>query len=183
MTSVDRASEPIAQEPDEVLRKRLLTCDGRGVAYKTVALDELIRRASEVRPQEATGEDDGLRALHRLYGAAIGNPVYGQHTWSEEATRDYHALRELRLRSTAPAAARGQDLLAELEEGCWDLRCHDSSGDGDVWWTVIEHYMAEPRERTIGGGATPAEAIRSAIAGGFPERYAAPSGTSEGDDK
>jgi hypothetical protein len=41
------------------------------------------------RDAEQGALDDSAR---RLYHAAIGSVVYGQHTWSEDATRDYQVL-------------------------------------------------------------------------------------------
>lgn len=59
------------------------------------------------------------------------------------------------------------DYLAVLVEHCWDLRCVDvptGCGDADVGWEVVGHWMAEPRERTLGYGCTPAQAIDEALA-------------------
>jgi len=53
-----------------------------------------------------------------------------------------------------------------LEDNSWDLRGVDEptgGGDFDIAWNVIEHYMAEPRERKIGYGRTPVEAIKEAL--------------------
>ena len=60
-------------------------------------------------------------------------------------------------------------LLDWLRDGCCDLRCISlptpGGDDSDVRWTVIEHHMAEPREREIGRSFTdnPRDAIRDAI--------------------
>ena len=53
-----------------------------------------------------------------------------------------------------------------LEENSWDLRCIDITTGGDdydISWIVVEHYQAEPRERTVGQGNTPSEAIEQAL--------------------
>ncbi len=58
------------------------------------------------------------------------------------------------------------ELYQALEENSWDLRCINvptGGDDYDILWAVIEHYQAEPKERDIGQGKTPAEAIKEAI--------------------
>lgn len=58
-------------------------------------------------------------------------------------------------------------LLNSLESRCCDLRCVNvptGGGDYDVEWVVVEHYMAEPKEREIGRGPTPFVALLSAFA-------------------
>ncbi len=55
-----------------------------------------------------------------------------------------------------------------IEENDWDLRCVDvpTGEDYDIEWHVVEHYMAKPKERIIGYGKTPLEAIEQALKGG-----------------
>jgi hypothetical protein len=56
--------------------------------------------------------------------------------------------------------------LQILEENCWDLRCIDiptGAGDADIGWNVIEHHMAPPKERIVGTGSSPIEAIQDAL--------------------
>ncbi len=56
-----------------------------------------------------------------------------------------------------------------IEENSWDLQCIDipSGGDDfDIGWIVIEHYQAEPKERIVGRGQTPTEAIEQVLKGG-----------------
>jgi hypothetical protein len=58
-------------------------------------------------------------------------------------------------------------LLDVLERECWDLRAVDvptGGGDFDVAWVVIEHHWTKPREREVGRGSTPREAIKDALA-------------------
>ena len=58
------------------------------------------------------------------------------------------------------------DKYKALEENDWDLRCVDIPSGGDdfsIAWQVIEHYMAKPRERIIGRGLTPIEALEQAL--------------------
>lgn len=61
------------------------------------------------------------------------------------------------------AQADARDALAWLEEFTCDLRCVSTSED-DYVWNVIEHHMAEPRERVIGWGQTAIAAVREAQA-------------------
>ena len=51
-------------------------------------------------------------------------------------------------------------------ENDWDLRCVNiptGGGDYSVEWLIVEHYMASPKERPIGHGETPLEAIMQAL--------------------
>lgn len=57
-------------------------------------------------------------------------------------------------------------LLDFLEGECLDLRAitvQAGRDDADVAWVVIQHYMAAPKEREIGTGKTPRQAITAAI--------------------
>ncbi len=56
----------------------------------------------------------------------------------------------------------GNLLLKRLEHETCDLRCVQS-GDDSYHWEVIEHWMAEPTERTIGAGETVEQALRDAF--------------------
>ena len=61
-----------------------------------------------------------------------------------------------------------ESLLKELEEKTCDLRCvNEPTGgdDYDVKWVVIEHWMEEPKEREIGCGRDPIEAMMMAFFG------------------
>lgn len=58
-----------------------------------------------------------------------------------------------------------EDGLMTLEENCWDLRCIDiptGSDDADTGWNIVEHHMSDPKERVIGTGRSPEEALKSA---------------------
>ena len=53
-----------------------------------------------------------------------------------------------------------------IEENAWDLRCTDiptGGDDYDIGWIIVEHHIVEPRERIIGRGKTPIEAITEAL--------------------
>lgn len=59
-------------------------------------------------------------------------------------------------------------LLSALAENYWDIRCINlptGGDDFDIDWIVVEHHMAEPRERTIAQAYCddPRVAIRRAI--------------------
>lgn len=59
--------------------------------------------------------------------------------------------------------------LEIIEQNCWDLRCVDiptGAGDADIGWQIIEHHMAPPKERVVGYGNSPIEALNDALAGG-----------------
>jgi len=72
----------------------------------------------------------------------------------------------------APAESVGRDaerLLDWLKDEACDLRCVSvptGGDDSDVDWIVVEHHMAEPREREIARGYSydPRDAIRAAMA-------------------
>lgn len=53
-----------------------------------------------------------------------------------------------------------------LEDGCCDVRFRSEpiadTGDADTYCDIIEHHMAEPKERIIGSGETVRAAINSA---------------------
>ena len=58
------------------------------------------------------------------------------------------------------------DLLAAMEQECWTLRCIDvptGGGDADVAWEVVQHHMANPRDRVIASGKTPEQALTAAL--------------------
>lgn len=62
------------------------------------------------------------------------------------------------------------ELYKVIEDNAWDLRCFDEpsgggDGDYDIKWCVIEHYMDQPKERVIGRGRTPIDAIEQALKG------------------
>jgi hypothetical protein len=59
-----------------------------------------------------------------------------------------------------------ESLLRELEEKTCDLRCRNvptGGDDYDVQWFVVEHHMAEPKERELGAGRDPIEAMLTAF--------------------
>lgn len=61
-----------------------------------------------------------------------------------------------------------KSLLRELEEKSCDLRCRNVPTGGDdyrVEWFVIEHHIGEPKEREIGFGEDPTEAMMAAFHG------------------
>lgn len=59
------------------------------------------------------------------------------------------------------ASRRGEAVgyLKVLEDECWDLRCVDEpiadTGDSDVVWHVVGHWMSQLQERVIGYGEQP----------------------------
>jgi hypothetical protein len=58
-----------------------------------------------------------------------------------------------------------QDPLAIIEDSCWDIRCRDvptGGDDYDIVWDIIEHYQAAPKERVVGTGRSPREALADA---------------------
>lgn len=58
---------------------------------------------------------------------------------------------------------RDSERLDFLDSGCCDVRFREETiadtGDADTYCDIIEHYMADPKERVIGS----AETIRAAI--------------------
>jgi hypothetical protein len=63
------------------------------------------------------------------------------------------------------AAEADTKRLEHIKSGCLTLQCCEDHGydDADVHWEVIEYHMAEPKERMIGYGRTPQEAIDAAM--------------------
>lgn len=58
-----------------------------------------------------------------------------------------------------------EDGLQILEGNCWDLRCIDiptGGGDADIGWNIVEHHMGPPKERIVGRGRSPREALQDA---------------------
>ena len=79
-----------------------------------------------------------------------------------------HSKTQLEYDELQAEIAKLQLITGAIEENCWDLRCIDiptGGGDSDIGWIVVEHNQAEPKERTIGRGKTPAEAIEKALKG------------------
>ena len=79
-----------------------------------------------------------------------------------------HSFTKLEYDELQAEIAKLQLITGAIEENCWDLRCIDiptGGGDSDIGWIVVEHNQAEPKERTIGRGKTPAEAIEQALKG------------------
>jgi hypothetical protein len=66
---------------------------------------------------------------------------------------------------SAPLASNASDPLETLEGNCWDLRCIDiptGGGDADIGWNIVEHHMGPPKERIVGRGRSPREALQDA---------------------
>lgn len=64
-----------------------------------------------------------------------------------------------------PVSQQVPEWLSVIEDECWDLRCTSEPTGGDdydVLWHVVEHHEAEPKERVIGTGQTPIDALRRA---------------------
>nr|WP_279089138.1 hypothetical protein [Comamonas thiooxydans] len=117
-----------------------------------------------VRPAYASPQAHDDKAARMKVAAALDcEGVNFAWSYLTEAIKELvKAERELvQLKSQAQADAR--DALAWLEELTCDLRCVSTSED-DYAWNVIEHHMAEPRERVIGWGQTAIAAVRDAQA-------------------
>ena len=95
---------------------------------------------------------------------AVGQAV---STEPEPAQLVEHAINTLKAENARLQKRVGElELYLALERECWDLRCIDIPSfcdDKEVGWIVIEHYMAEPKEREVGFGSSPVEAIRMAL--------------------
>lgn len=58
------------------------------------------------------------------------------------------------------------ELLSQLEDETCDLRCIDVPTGADDYiidWVVIEHHLDEPKERIIGRGGNPVDALNDAF--------------------
>jgi hypothetical protein len=81
------------------------------------------------------------------------------HGWATKAAdRQSQAV-------SAPLASNASDPLETLEGNCWDLRCIDiptGGGDADIGWNIVEHHMGPPKERIVGRGRSPREALQDA---------------------
>lgn len=56
--------------------------------------------------------------------------------------------------------------LDAIESECWELRCVEERypDDADVRYDVVGFWMSEPKERVLGSGRDPREAIDAAMA-------------------
>lgn len=132
--------------PDPTIRPA-----GQGVALCDDAVVQIAREA--------------VAAVHDLY-----DEIYKAHRirtghcdhWLDVG----NAILGARAAAAALSAGAGPcDRLKFIEDECLDVRCiNEPTGgdDYDVGWIVIEHYEAEPQERRVGYGRSPAEAIDEA---------------------
>ena len=60
------------------------------------------------------------------------------------------------------AAVRDAVLLDFQERECITVRC-EAADDDDVFYDAVSYHMAEPKERVIGTGTTPREALIQAM--------------------
>jgi hypothetical protein len=116
----------------------------------------------------ASAGDDELPPLPK---PVVQNWPSGAWSYHESQMRSYARAAVL-----ADRQKRAQDgaLLDWLRDNTCDLRCVNEPTDGDdyeVRWVVIEHHMAEPREREIARSYTddPRDAIHAALAAARPE--------------
>ena len=66
-------------------------------------------------------------------------------------------------RLTQPAQSVDDSaLLNFMERECVTVRC-EATDDDDVEWDVVSYHMDAPKERVIGTGATPREALTAAL--------------------
>ena len=98
------------------------------------------------------------------------NAKLGEVCWPG-INADLLAVKSLReenekLRAELARSSERIDVAKILEDNCWALRCIDiptGAGDADIGWNVVEHHMAPPKERIVGTGNSPIEAIRDAV--------------------
>lgn len=144
----------------------------------TPSRDEMLALADELLGWHdcADGDVDAGNGHFRL--VTISDP--DQQRRNLRATlRD--AARLLRLAVSASDGVQpsipdgGQPALEIIEQNCWDLRCVSlptGAGDADIGWEIVEHHMAPPKERIIGRGNSPMEALNEAL--GAPENVSQP---------
>lgn len=93
--------------------------------------------------------------------SALACCLYGQDMTTNRETAE-HMVQEAEQRVRAEIG-RDSERLDFLGSGCCDVRFRAEpiadTGDADTYCDIIEHYMANPKERVIGS----AETIRAAI--------------------
>jgi hypothetical protein len=65
----------LSSEDEAVLRKRLLTCDGKGVAYKEAALAELLRRRAGAPDSGTVAPDWFVRDFQLAHAGVINDDL------------------------------------------------------------------------------------------------------------
>jgi NTP pyrophosphatase (non-canonical NTP hydrolase) len=136
------ADEAIAAEPQPAQRDPIVVA----VASLAAAISLLERTP---KANKAAPSDKMFNQMLDDYRRALDN------------ARD--ALRSQTV--SAPLASNASDPLETLEGNCWDLRCIDiptGGGDADIGWNIVEHHMGPPKERIVGRGRSPREALQDA---------------------
>jgi hypothetical protein len=91
--------------------------------------------------------------------------AYGEN-WSSNG-RDTARILSALSHPPAREAVDEEMLFRAMEDECWDLRCVEEqiadTGDADIAWVVIGHYMAKPGEREIARASSPRAALRAAL--------------------
>ncbi len=124
----------------------------------------------------ATATETALERIVRAWDLIVSGqpaaasefvPQYVADNWA--ASFATFACDELR-KATQCNEQSGEQLsqaLEIIEQNCWDLRCVDiptGADDADIGWQIIEHHMAPPKERIVGYGKSPMEALNEAMA-------------------
>lgn len=123
------------------------------------AVRELQAEIDRLRNEPQTAPSDIERAFRDACdeaGCAYDN---------EALLEAIQALKERCQAVSAPLASNASDPLETLEGNCWDLRCIDiptGGGDADIGWNIVEHHMGPPKERIVGRGRSPREALQDA---------------------
>lgn len=118
--------------------------------------------------QPPSGVPEGFKIRQNAEGdyvvtrlSDMGAVAYCKESPSTTSVMGWHFINSL-LSTNATPPRPEHDWIKRIEDECWDLRCTNEPTGGDdydVLWHVIEHHMAEPKERTIGTGLTPLQAL------------------------
>lgn len=134
-----------------------------------------------VSENEKRGMERVLAILRSKQSQAVDEGNGFGPTWSARNKAFNECAEMLRLALEAEATPQttadsvtDSELLDALSAHYWDLRCVNvpiGGDDCDVDWIVVEHHMAEPRERTIAQAYCddPRVAIRRAIRANDPD--------------
>jgi hypothetical protein len=130
-------------------------------------LEYFVRCQAESASVREVELEEALKNLMGIYDTPVSRRRYPQDQFMKEALDIARAAlsRPQSQAVSAPLASNASDPLETLEGNCWDLRCIDiptGGGDADIGWNIVEHHMGPPKERIVGRGRSPREALQDA---------------------
>lgn len=137
-----------AEHSDIFKRLRNQVLSTTGCKVNDHAISMIIAAAEQMKPAESRGDVTVTRDQSGRIVAITRNDAEGK------------------VLSVIAESEEQTDWLQIIEDNCWDLRCVDVPTGGDdyeVFWQVIGHHMAEPRERILAESLSPSEALERAL--------------------